>query len=127
MWNTLYSVNQAPPYDDNPTCSMGATSLNAGSTLTLTCNSAGGVEPASLKWKEGERFLRMGPGTEGYLDDNNRGSMKLVHSFRVDKSENGKQFTCTAENTAITLLHERGDLPTDSLMCTTQILDVKCE
>lgn len=110
----------APPYND-PTCSMSPTSLNAGSTLTLTCNSAGGVEHAMLNWKHGDSFLTEGPGTAGTDGiDPNRGKRELVHEISVDKGDNGKQFTCTSNNTALAISNQ-------GLTCTTPTLDVTCE
>lgn len=118
---------KAPPYDGYPTCKMRPTSLYAGQRLYLTCNSAGGIPPATLTWKDRDIFLTQGPGTEGDQDDMDRGSRELVHSFRVNETHNGKQFLCSAANMAITILHERGMLPSDTLTCMTDPVDVKRE
>ena len=96
--------------------------------MTLTCNSAGGVPAATLKWKvkDEANFLTEGPGTPGEEEDG-RGNRHLEHSVEVIRSYHQKTFVCTAENEAITILHERDNSYADSQTCETAALNVQCK
>ena len=74
-----------------------------GDDITLTCESAGGLPPATLQWADGDTVINSGPGLELGPDDNGRGGRTLEHTFQVEEEHIRKVFTCTAINTAIQL------------------------
>ena len=100
--------------------------IRAGQDLTLTCISAGGMPAATLKWKVKDEtdFLTEGPNTEEGDADSRSNRTVLVHTFTVAKSYDQRVFVCTAENRAITILHERYNSYDDPLTCETTRLTV---
>ena len=109
-------------------CSLSPATAKVGEDVTLTCNSRAGVPASTLKWKvkDEANFLTEGPGTPGKEEDG-RGNSHLEHAVEVIRSYHQKTFVCTAENKAITILHERDNSYADPQTCETAALNVQCK